>query len=80
MAVRDFSATLLADPGTAGDRLRSWCRRVAAPSGTDPDRVWAWAFLERVSTGLYVTSFGAPRVGGPFLRSAEVLLAPGGGR
>jgi len=73
VAVRDFSATLLADPATAEHRLRSWCRTVAAPSGTDPDRVWAWAFLTRVSTGLYVTSFGAPRVGGPFLRSAEVL-------
>ncbi|GAA3578454.1 hypothetical protein GCM10022197_39840 [Microlunatus spumicola] len=80
VAVRDLSATLLADPGTAGERLRSWCRAVAAPSGTAPDRVWAWAFLTRVSTGLYVTSFGAPRVGGPFLRSAEVLVGLGAGR
>lgn len=73
VAVRDFSSTLLDDPGTAAARLRSWCARVAAPSGTDPSRVWAWALLERVSTGLYVTSFGAPRVGRPFLRSAALL-------
>jgi len=74
VAVRDFSATLLADPAGAVDRLRAWCRRVAAPAGVDPDRVWAWGFLERVSTGLYVRSFGAPAVAGPFLRSAALLV------
>ncbi len=73
VAVRDFSATLLAEPATAAERLRGWCQAVAAPSGTDPERVWAWAYLERVWTGLYVTSFGAPRVGAPFLRSAGLL-------
>lgn len=74
VAVRDFSGALLADPGSAPARLRAWCARAAAPSGADPDRVWAWGFLERVSTGLYVTSFGAPRVAEPFLRSAALLL------
>lgn len=74
VTVRDFSSVLLADPASAAGRVRSWCARVAAPSGTDPSRVWAWGFLERVSTGLYVTSFGAQRVGAPFLRSAELLL------
>ncbi|RYZ31853.1 MAG: aminoglycoside phosphotransferase, partial [Propionibacteriaceae bacterium] len=74
VAVRDLSSTLLATPADAAVRLRSWCRAVAAPSGTEPARVGAWGFLERVSTGLYVTSFGAPRVGAPFLRSAELLV------
>lgn len=78
--VRDFSSTLLAEPTTAAARLASWCRVVAAPSGTDPERVRAWGFLERVSTGLYVTSFGAPRVGAPFLRSAELLVELGRAR
>ena len=80
VAVRDFSSRLLAEPTTAAARLASWCRVVAAPSGTDPERVWAWGFLERVSTGLYVTSFGAPRVGAPFLRSAELLVDLGEAR
>ena len=80
VAVRDFSATLLAEPVTAADRLASWCRAVAAPSGADPARVAAWGFLERVSTGLFVTSFGAPRVGAPFLRSAELLVDLGAAR
>ena len=74
VAVRDFSAPLLAAPEAAATRLWSWCRRVAGPSGVDPRRVWAWGLLERVSTGLYVTSFGAPRVGEPFLRSAALLV------
>ena len=81
VAVRDFSSTLLAEPADGGrPRCASWCRAVAAPSGTDPARVWAWGFLERVSTGLYVTSFGAPRVGAPFLRSAELLVDLGADR
>ncbi len=79
VAVRDFSARLLADPGAAPERFRSWCRRVAAPSGADADRVWAWGFLERVSTGLHVTSFGAHRVAEPFLASAALLARPGAG-
>ena len=74
VAVRDFSSTLLADPAGAAARLRSWCERVARPSGTDPGRVWAWGYLERVSTGLYVRSFGAPAVAEPFLRSAALLV------
>ena len=78
VVVRDFSARLLADPGTATTRLWSWCRRAAAAGRTDPARVWAWGFLERVSTGLYVTSFGAHRVAEPFLRSAALLDAQGG--
>ena len=58
----------------ARSRLEGWCDLVAERTGTDRDRVWAWAFLERVSTGLYVTSFGAERVGRPFLATAAHLL------
>ena len=59
----------------ARTRLDGWCDLVAERTGTDRDRVRAWAFLERVSTGLYVTSFGAERVGRPFLETAAHLLA-----
>lgn len=78
VAVRDFSATLLAEPETAAARVWSWCERVAAAGDADPGRVWAWSLLERVSTGLHVTSFGARRVGEPFLRSAALLVEQGG--
>ena len=62
----------------ARSRLEGWCDLVAERTGIDPARVWAWAFLERVSTGLYVTSFGAERVGRPFLatRRAPAGLSP----
>lgn len=58
----------------ARTRVDGWCDLVAERTGTDRDRVRAWAFLERVSTGLYVTSFGAERVGRPFLETAAHLL------
>ena len=56
--------------------LEQWCDRVAERSGCDRDRTWAWAFLERVSTGLYVRGFGAHDLGDRFLRSAELLVDP----
>jgi streptomycin 6-kinase len=77
VAVRNFSATLLADPGTAAVRAWSWCVRVAAVADADPRRVWAWGLLARVWTGCHVTAFGAPRVGEPFLRSAALLVDQG---
>lgn len=61
----------------ARSRLEGWCDLVAERTQVDRSRVWAWAFLERVSTGLYVMSFGAERVGRPFLASAEHLLGAG---
>ena len=48
------------------------CSPTAAAS--TPTRIWAWGFLERVSTGLYVRSFGAERAAEPFLRTAALLL------
>ena len=36
------------------DRLEGWCDRVAERSGVDRDRIWRWAYLERVATGLHV--------------------------
>ncbi|PUA81612.1 aminoglycoside phosphotransferase family protein [Nocardioides currus] len=72
VALRDWCSHLTG-PG-ARARLEGWCDLAADHTGLDPARIWAWAFLERVSTGLYVMSFGAERVGRPFLASAEHLL------
>lgn len=71
VVLRDFSSHLHGPD--AADLLRGWCAEVAGPAGVDADRVWEWAFLERVSTGLYVTSFGAPAVGRPLLETAANL-------
>lgn len=72
VVLRDWSGHLTGPD--AATRLRGWCDLVAERADVDPARVWAWAFLERVSTGLYVTSFGAERVGRPFLATAENLV------
>lgn len=73
VVLRDWCSHLRGPDARA--RLAGWCDLVAERTGTDPVRVWAWAYLERVSTGLYVTSFGAGRVGRPFLDAAAHLLA-----
>lgn len=73
VVLRDWCSYLRGTDARA--RLAGWCDLVAERTGTDPVRVWAWAYLERVSTGLYVTSFGAERVGRPFLDVAAHLLA-----
>ncbi|MBF4161537.1 phosphotransferase [Nocardioides acrostichi] len=75
VTLRDWSSRLRRPEARA--TLRAWSRHVAQRAdwpGVDAERVWAWAFVERVSTGLYVTSFGAPRVGAPFLETAAALL------
>lgn len=72
VVLRDWS-THLRGPD-ARRTLRAWTGLVAARTGLDADRIWAWAYLERVSTGLFVTSLGAERLGRPFLESARGLL------
>ncbi len=74
VALRDFSSHLQ-DPATAAVRLGDWCAQAATATGTDPDAVWDWACLERVSTGLHVTAIGSRAVGRPMLTSAAAVLA-----
>jgi streptomycin 6-kinase len=74
VAVRDWCPELLAaaDPSAL---LASWCRLLADQTGHDPDAVWEWGYLERVSTGLYALSLGADDLARPLLATAEALLA-----
>ena len=54
--------------------LEAYAQLLADRTGVDVTRIWRWAYLERVSTGLYVLGFGSEAVGRPFLDSAERLL------
>jgi streptomycin 6-kinase len=72
VALRDWTAHL--EGPDARRRLEEWCLLLAGRSGVDATRIWEWGFLERVSTGLYVRSFGAERVAEPFLRTAALLV------
>jgi streptomycin 6-kinase len=73
VALRDWCAELLA--GDAPALARHWCRRLADACHTDEAAVWRWAYLERVSTGLYVQSLGGD--GRPHLMTAELLCDAG---
>ncbi len=65
--------TEAARPGAARHLLAEQCRRLAGSAGADPERVWRWAFVERVTTGLYLGWFGHPQESESFLDTAELL-------
>lgn len=73
VAVRGWCAEILAAPEPAA-LLLGWCRLLAARSGLDATAIWEWGYLERVSSGLYITSFGAEQLGRSFLDAAELLV------
>ena len=56
--LRDWTDELLA--GDAVALGHAWCRRLANRAGVDPRPIWEWAFVERVSTGLFLLRLGDP--------------------
>jgi len=75
VVLRDFCDELLA--GDTVTLARRQCRLLADRSGYDEAVIWEWAFLERVSTGLYARSLGAEALGQRFLTVAEALVDAG---
>ena len=73
VAVRDW-VDRVAGPGGRGV-LEGYCALLAARTGVVAQEIWEWGYLERVSTGLFVLSFGGERIGRAFLESADRLLA-----
>jgi len=57
--LRDWSVELNAadDPVALGLR---WCAHLGRVTGVDSRAIWQWAFLERVSTGLFLHKLGDP--------------------
>jgi streptomycin 6-kinase len=73
--LRDWTAELLtADNPVA--MLAGWCARFADLTGVDADPIWEWAFLERVSTGLFMCRLGDP-AGAGLLAVADRLAGAG---
>jgi streptomycin 6-kinase len=64
-----------ADPAAGAREL---CELVAGPHGVDPEAVWQWAFVERVSTGLLCARLGHDEWARPLLAVADAL-APSAG-
>jgi streptomycin 6-kinase len=67
--MRDWSAELLAGDPLALGRAR--CTRLAALSGLDPEPIWQWGVIERVSTGLFLMKLNAEAEGREMLRVSE---------
>lgn len=56
ISMREWSAELLAgDPLALGVQR---CRRLAELTGVDPEPIWQWGFIERISTGLLCLKVG----------------------
>ena len=73
VALRDWCPELLASPDPRALAAR-YAEVLTADTGLDPGAIRDWAYLERVSTGLYVLDFGAADLAEPFLRTARALL------
>ena len=72
VVLRDWYTSLIA--GDTVSLARRYCRLLAGHAGVEDAAVWEWGFLERVSTGLYLMSFGAEDAGLRFLAVAERLV------
>lgn len=72
-ACQDLRAAESAAPGAAEALLRTECRRLAGQADVDPQRVWSWAYVERVTTGLYLRWFGHAEQSARFLDTARLL-------
>ncbi len=71
VTLRAWNAELLAHD-TAGMALQR-CRHMALLTGIDPEAIWQWAFIERVSTGLFLLHLGHHREAQTFLEVADRL-------
>lgn len=70
----EIEAAEEAERGSASSWLRRECRRVAGLVDANPERVWAWAFVERVTTGLFLRWHGYDEKAEAFLSTADVLV------
>jgi streptomycin 6-kinase len=72
--LRGWSYELLAS-GDATRQGRAWCDRLATRAGADPTATWQWAFIERVSSGLFLLELGARHDGARMLAVADEWAA-----
>lgn len=69
--LRHWNAELLAERDPT-ERVRAWCQHLAERMAVPADAIWDWAFIERVSTGLFLLTLGHDE-GHQFLQVAEAL-------
>jgi streptomycin 6-kinase len=71
VALRDGNEELLG--GDTAGMAAGRCRRAALLTGVNGLAIWQWAFIERVSTGLFLLRLGRHREARPFLAVADRL-------
>lgn len=76
-ACREIEGAETSSTGSGVRLLEVACRRVAALASVDPERVWRWAYVERVTTGLSLRWHGYPDEAARFLSTAELILRRG---
>lgn len=70
--LRDWNEDLMTrEPGEALRISRRRCQRAGRLTAVDPEAIWQWAFIERVSSGLFMMRLG-------HIRAAETFLAVAG--
>ena len=67
MVLRGWNEDLLAAHVAAVAFQR--CEAVSRRTGVDPESVWQWSYIERVSSGLFLRRLGHR----PFLEAADRL-------
>lgn len=73
-ACREIEAAEASAAGSGARLLDAACRRLATLASVDPERVQRWAYVERVTTGLYLGWHGYSDEAARFLATAELLL------
>jgi streptomycin 6-kinase len=71
VALRDGNEELLAGDTAAAAIER--CRQAALLTGVNGEAIWQWAFIERVSSGLFLFRLGHRQEARPFLAVADRL-------
>lgn len=72
-ACGEIAAAEASSPGSGTALLRQECDRLSELAGVLPERAWQWAFVERVTTGLYLRWHGYADQSASFLDSARLL-------
>jgi hypothetical protein len=70
-----LSRELLEAPDTKR-AARDRCASLSRLTAVDPDAIWDWGFMERVSTGLLALRVGREPLGNEMLAVAEALVGP----
>lgn len=71
VVLRDGNEELLA--GDTATTAIQRCRQAAVLTGVNGEAIWQWAFIERVSTGLFLFHLGHYQEARPYLAAADRL-------